>query len=336
MKKRTIISMVSMILMLAVTLLSPAASSDAKASLNSYSAVLLSHYNAQLSIGDEFYLIALTTTGKKPVFKSSDSKIASVNTYGLVKAKKPGRCTITAKVKDAEASCTVKVEKTRVEIQPTSLSMENGKTKKLNVWSSTSNSVKWKSSKSSVASVSEEGVVTSKKPGTCTITATVDGTSATCKVTVKSPKVKLNKTSVTLYRKGTVQLNAEVSSGREVTWKTNKKSVATVSSSGKVTAIKHGEAIISAKVDGVTKECKIKVKQPVVKLSQTEIQMKKGNSCTIKATVSSGNPVEWSSSNSEVATINSHGIIVAKKKGKAYVYAKEDGVKARCVVKVTE
>lgn len=337
MNKRANISMISIILVVAVLLLSPVMSVNTQASLKDYPTVILSHYNIQLAIGDEFYLVALTSTGKKPTFKSSDSKVASVNTYGRITAKKAGVCRITASIKNAEASCKVKVEKTQVILEPTTLTMENGKSVKLKLWSSTNHNIKWKSSKSSVAAVSEEGVVTSKKPGTCQITATVDGSVATCNLTVKSPTVKLNKTKVTLYRKGTVQLSAQVSSGREVVWKTNKKSVATVDrNTGMVTAIKHGEAIISASVDGVTKQCTVVVKQPTIKLSKTEVQLKKGNSCTIKATVSSGNPVEWSSSNNEVVTVNSHGILVAKGKGKAYVYAREDGVKARCVVKVTE
>ena len=336
MNRKGIKYIISILLLTAVIFVSPVMAIESHAASDSYPWVFLSTYYEEPSIGDEFYLIAVTSMGKKATFKSSDSSIASVNTYGLVTAKKAGSCKITAKIKDAEASCQVVVKKTQVRLEYNELSMENGKTKKIRVWSSTGHNVKWKSSKNSVARVSENGVITSKKPGNCEITATVDGTSAICKLTVKFPTVKLNKANVSLYRKQTVQLQATVSSGREVTWKTNKKSVAVVDEKGVVTAIKHGEAVISATVDGVTKQCKITVKQPTIKLSETALSMKEGDSHFLKAPVSSGNEVQWSSSNPEIVTVNAQGVVSAKKKGKAYVYAKEDGVKARCTVKVTK
>lgn len=43
--------------------------------------VILSKYKATIDIGDEIHLIAITSNGKMPTWKSSDSKIASVNTY---------------------------------------------------------------------------------------------------------------------------------------------------------------------------------------------------------------------------------------------------------------
>ena len=47
--------------------------------------------------------------------------------------------------------------------------------------------------------------------------------------------------------------------GKKETWKSQKKSVATVNSRGKVTAIKRGTTKIRASIDGVTKECTITV-----------------------------------------------------------------------------
>lgn len=298
--------------------------------------VLLSKYSSTVNIGDEFYIIALTSNGKLPTWKSSSSPVASVNTYGKVTAKKSGTVTITAKIKNAEASCKVTVNKTRVTLSQSSASIEHSQTLKLSAVTSNKTQVTWKSSKKSIATVDENGTVTGLKPGETDITATADQTSVTCKLKVKLPTVKLNKTTVTLYRGQKLQLSATVSSGINPTWKTNKKSVATVNSSGLITAVKHGIAAVTATVDGVSKSCEITVASPIINLSTDEISLKKGASATLSASVSSGNAPVWSSSNSNVASVNSSGKITALKKGTAYIYASEDGTKAKCVLRITE
>ena len=50
-------------------------------SSDSISLIVLSKYFAAVDIGNEFYIIAITSTGNLPTWKSSNSKIASVNTY---------------------------------------------------------------------------------------------------------------------------------------------------------------------------------------------------------------------------------------------------------------
>lgn len=309
------------------------ANASVLSSLDDYSFVILNTYEENVDIGNEFYLFAFTSTGKKPTFKSSDSKIASVNTYGLITAKKPGTAKITAKIKNAEASCTVTVAKTVVTLSKKSASLECNATLALQVKTSNGSTVKYKSNKSSVASVDETGLITAKKPGEATITVTADTTSVTCKITVKSPTLKISKTKATLSRLQTIQLTCSVSSGKTPTWKSNKKSVATVDENGLVTAVKHGTATITAKVDGVSKTCEITVKQPTVTLNQSELTLTQGESFTLTASVSSGNTPTWSSSNTSIVTVE-NGVITAQSKGTAYIYAKEDGVKARCKIKV--
>lgn len=119
----------------------------------------------------------------------------------------------------------------------------------------------WKSSDFSVAGVDQSGKVTAKKAGTATITATVDGKSVTCKVTVK-PKLTLNKSKSTLYVGEKLLLKATVKgSSKTVTWKSNNSSVASVNSDGVVEGKAVGKAVISATVEGVTAKCTITVKK---------------------------------------------------------------------------
>ena len=60
--------------------------------------------------------------------------------------------------------------------------------------------------------------------------------------------------------------------------------------------------------------------------------LKTGETFQSKVTVSSKNKPEYSSSNSNVASVDKNGKIYAKSAGKAYIYAKEDGVKERMTV----
>lgn len=301
-----------------------------------YGFVLLTCYQKELSIGDSFYLGAIASNGKRVTYSSSSSTIASVNTYGKVTAKKAGTAVIRAKSKNGEASCKVTVEKTTITLNEKRLSLENGETASLTATTSNGSAVKWKSKKSSIASVSEDGVVTAKKPGDTTITATADGTTVTCRVYVKKPKVTLSPSKITLYRKGTKTLAMTSTSATPPKWKSNRRSVAVVDENGTVTAMKHGTALITVTVDGVSKICEVIVEQPEVTLNNTELAMTEGETFTLRAKVSSGNKPEWSSSNTAVATVNSRGIVTAHQSGKAYIYAAEDGVKARCTIKVSE
>lgn len=332
MKSKSIL--LSLLLSLIFLLLPTDTSAAAVKSLSEdYSFIILNTYEKAVRIGDEFYLFAFTSNGKKPTFKSSNSKIASVNTYGLITAKKDGTVKITAKIKDAEASCYVTVEKTKLYLDEKKASLECGSTLQLNVRTSNDTAVKFKSNKSSVAAVDDHGMITAKKPGEATIKITADTTIVNFKVTVKSPSVKMSQTKASLFRLGTLKLSCTVSSGKTPTWKSNRKSVATVDENGVVTAVKHGTAIITAKVDGVSKTCEITVKQPVVYLNESDLTLTLGESFSLSATVSSGNTPVWSSSNTSVATVE-HGVITTHSKGTAYIYAAEDGIKARCKIKV--
>lgn len=309
-----------------VLFMSQPISADASTSIGF---VFLNTYSRTMKIGDEFYLLAITSNGKKPTFTSSSSKIASVNTYGKITAKKAGTAIITAKIKNSEAACTVKVTKTDIQLSAKSISLENGYTAKLTATTSNGHTVTYRSDKKSIATVDECGFVTAKKPGTATITAKADQTTATCRVTVRKPTLTLSKRSISLYRSQQAHLTVKSTSRSIPKWKSNKKSIATVDEYGTVTAIKNGQATITVTVDGVSKSCEITVKKPTVKFEKNELMLAVGQKKSIKVSVSSGNKPIFSSSNTCIATVNENGIITANDVGKAYIYASEDGVKSR-------
>lgn len=306
------------------------------ANSNSINFIILSQYEAVTDIGDEFYILAITSNGKKPTWKSNNTKVASVNTYGKVVAKRAGSATITAKIKNAEASVKITVNKTNIDLSTKSASIEHGETLKLTATTSNGSTVTWKSSKRSIATVNEYGTVIGLKPGQTTITAKADGSIAICTLTVKSPIIELNKSNMDLYRTQTAKLTATVSSNITPKWKSNRKNVAIVDETGTITALKNGVAIITATVDGVSKTCQITVHKPKITLTSTELTLKKGDKATIHANVSSGNLPTWSSSNANVVSVNQKGEIIALQKGTAYIYAKEDGTTVKCKIRVTQ
>jgi len=90
--------------------------------------------------------------------------------------------------------------------------------------------------------------------------------SITCTTTPQKSKasIRLNRSKITLYTRGatTMQLKAAVvGKSRKVTWKSSNRSVASVSSSGKVTARRTGSATIKASANGVSASCKVVVKK---------------------------------------------------------------------------
>lgn len=328
-KKIFTISLISILLFSSMTNVVPAKA-------ESYPFIILSCYSKTMDIGDEFYLIGVSSNASVVKWKSSNSRVASVNTYGLVTAKKSGTAKITAKIKNAEASCIVNVNETGIRLNTVYISIERNECERIHASTSNGSKVTWKTNRKSVATIDKNGVVTGHKPGEAVITAKTDGSEASCKVVVRKPEVSINRTDIELYRGQKFRLSARVSSKVPVTWKTNKKSVATVDENGLVTAVKNGTATITAKVDGVSRSCVVSVKKPVIKLDKSNISLKVGESATLYAEVSSGNQPLWSSSNQNVLSVDENGVITALKKGKAYVYAKEDGTKARCQVQVIE
>lgn len=224
--------------------------------------IVLTKYSRTMAVGEEFQLIAVASNGKQPTFKSSKSSIASVNTYGLVTAKKAGTCNITAKIKNAEASCRITVKPTTLSIQPSSTILYRQDTKQLTAVVSTGHSPSWKSSKSSVATVDENGMVTAVKHGTAKITATADGVSKSCTITVKQPKVKLSASSLAMETGDTRRLSASVSSGNTPEWSTSNTNVLSVDQYGNVTALKKGRAYVYAREDGIKASCVITVSEP--------------------------------------------------------------------------
>ncbi|WP_273130269.1 Ig-like domain-containing protein [Bacillus weihaiensis] len=230
------------------------------------SSIKLSKSALNISINQTYKVtatVAPTDAQDKTVqWKSSNSKVATVDSKGNIKGIASGSAIITATTKDNSKvykKITVKVSTKTVKVNKSSLSITAGKTATLSATVSPSDStdktVKWTSSNTKIATVDSKGKVTAKTKGTVTMTASVKGAKdVKVNVTVTAPiaakSVKLNKTSVTINKGKTYTLTASVSpsntTNKTIKWKSSNTKVAKVDSKGKVTAIGAGTAKITA------------------------------------------------------------------------------------------
>ena len=310
-------------------------------------------------------------TNKRVSWSSNKTDVASVDGQGVVTAHKAGEALVTVKSEDGgkTATCkvTVKAEKvavTGVKLDKTEHTLAVGGTVTLVATvtpeGATNKKVSWKSDKTDIATVDENGKVTAVKAGVAKITVTTeDGKkTATCTITVKEDKVAvtgvtLNKTELSMTVGGSFQLVATISpkdaTNQKVTWKSSDSNVADVDQEGLVAAVKAGKATITVTTeDGKkTATCAITVKEDKVavtgvKLNSTSLSLTEGDSYQLKATVSPINAtnqnVTWKSSNSNVADVDQEGLVAAVKAGKATItVTTEDGKKtATCAITVKE
>ena len=216
--------------------------------------------------------------------------------------------------------------------------------------------VAWSSSDRSVATVDKAGTVQGLKPGTATVTATAEGKSGTCAVTVKAKavnvtEVTLDKTELTLTEGETETLTATVkpdnADNRKVAWSSDKTEVATVGGDGRVTAVKAGVAVVTVTTEdgGRTATCKVTVRAKAVNvtdvtLDRAELTLTEGETETLTATVKPDNAdnkkVKWSSDKTDVATVDGAGRVTAVKAGEAtaMVTTEDGGRTATCKVTV--
>lgn len=216
-------------------------------------------------------------------WQTSDAAIATVSN-GVVTGVKAGTATITATVNGKSATCDVTVQEIpldSVSLNETSMTLVKGKEQTLTVSISPNNTTDeigattWQSSNDSIASVSD-GVIAAKSAGTATITATVNGKSASCTVTVQEihfTAISLNESSVNLDVGGKFTLTpsflpADATDDASVTWASSNEEVATVQD-GVVTAKKAGSAVITATVGGLQAQCTVTVKAKTAASSET-------------------------------------------------------------------
>ena len=138
--------------------------------------------------------------GQKITWKSSNSKIVTVNKAGRLQAKAKGSATITGTVSKKKYTCKVTVQAPK--LNKTSITLKVGQTYQLKL-SGTNQKITWKSSNSKIVAVNKAGRLQAKSAGNATVTAQVNGIRFVCKVKIQKKAAPAKPTPTTAPAKPT-------------------------------------------------------------------------------------------------------------------------------------
>lgn len=327
----------------------------------------LNKTNLSLHPGNSESLIAtVDPEDANLTWTSNNQSAATVDQSGKVTAVGNGIATINVSAENGKsASCVVMVTTlvASISLDNASIVLNEGQEQTLipTVTPATASdkSLSWTSSNESAAIVDNNGKVTAISKGTTTIKAMANdgsGKYATCSVTVKRPVtyIQLNKTSLVLYR-GTSDITETLTAtvipsdanNTAVTWSSSNTSVAMVSNFGVVTGKYKGTATIMVTANdgnGAQATCEVEVKQYVtsISLDNSSLTLTVGGEATLSVTTilpenANDKSYTWSSSDSDIASVDNGGKVTAKSKGNTTIKATANdgsGVFASCSVKV--
>ena len=291
---------------------------------------------------------------------SKKKAVASVNQKGLVTGKTVGNSMIMATSQNGySAECLVvcQAKITGIKINPVTANMTVGQ--KITLTATTSpeivtEKVTWKSRNEDVAKVDNNGNVTGIGKGVVEIIAQNPGGTiqAVCTVTVKinPTEIRLNYSKLVLDKNSSNIPKLEATILPDTTyvndniiWDSSNKNVVTVEN-GNLTLIGNGEARITVSTEnGLTATCDVTVQTSItsIAVSSTSKKMEVNQTAQLTATVTPADAtekVQWTSSNTDVATVNDTGLVTAKTSGTVTITVKNaNGTKlVTCVVDVID
>lgn len=303
--------------------------------------------NIQLDIGKTQQLTATViptnATNKAVTWKSSNDSLATVSSTGLVTCLAAGNVTITVTTTDGGYSATCAVKVVVPVIAVTGVTIDNGSTADVDVGdtlqltatvapaNATDKAVTWDTSNPDAATVSATGLVTGTGNGTAVVTVTTHdgGFTSSITISVAVPHVAVTGVTISEGSSGDVvntkQLTAVVAPAdatvKTVTWSSSDATVATVSNTGLVTALKPGTTTITVTTTEGAFTATYDVTVPAVGSLTTDSigNVLVGNSIQLTySTNPAGAPltdIVYSSSDEAVATVDVNGLITVHTTG---------------------
>lgn len=256
-------------------------------------------------------------------WKSKDPKIAKVDKNGKVTAKKQGTTYIWAYMGSKRMQCKVVVEEPK--LSKKTLKIGQGGSTELYL-KGTKRKPKWSTSNKKIVTV-KNGRITAKKKGKASITASIGKKKYTCKITVG--ECKLKNTSLKVAVKGRTSVGTRKKE-KKIKWSSSAPKIAAVKN-GVVVGRKKGQAVIKAKIGDVTYSCKVKVENPKINYKSMTLERNRSytlrmNDTTMRAT--------WSSSDSNIATVDASGLVTGRNRGSVVITAAIGGRNITCKVTV--
>jgi trimeric autotransporter adhesin len=304
-------------------------------------------------------------TGRNVGWMSSDASVASISTSGVVTAARFGDAAITASAEGVKASSVIHVSAgavSSVTVTPGSIGLVSGATQQLAVVLNDAagnvlpaQAVKWSVSDNNVAIISPTGMVTAHHEGSATITADVNGVAGKASVVVSAGAVKsvsVSPASLSLATGGTRQLAAVLTDAAgntinngAVAWSISSSAIASVSSTGLVSAKHSGNAVITAAAGGATDTVPLTVTPggvASVSISPASSSLVAGETQQLVATLNdntgsviTGKTITWKSSDETILSVSSTGVARGAHVGNATVTASADGISGQALFAVT-
>lgn len=330
----------------------------------------ISNQKSALYVGDSHALDVIytptDTTQKGAIWSSSDKSVLTVSKTGVVKGVKEGTAIVTVTSSENSTitdsyTVTVSIKPSDPEVLVTGISMKNkteiGYVKSTHTLSATispsnatNKGVIWSTSDSSVATVSQKGVVTFLKAGQVTITVKSAAAEYSDSVTITVKEVL--STTITLTNEGltfegentysitrfdsaslfaTLDANATI---LKVDFTSSDPSIATIGQDGVIEALQRGSTTItvSTSYEGQTTSVSfiLLVRGLLPDVERIELLHAHefgyvGSSCTLTAVfypITSTDGLAWSSSDTSIATISQSGKVTYHKAGTVTITAK--------------
>jgi uncharacterized protein YjdB len=326
--------------------------------------------NSGLYPGETVQLIATTLDGrgrlrqtKNALWTSSAPAVARVTTDGVVTGVAQGSALITASIDGRTASATVTVfavAGARVSVTAPSNSIPLGGRMQAvaTVYDAQGNvltgkAVAWSSSNPAVAQVASNGMITGLVVGSTTINAISDSKVGTLPISVvnaTASSLAIIPTTATLSLGSTAQLVAEVRDQggnvlpSPITWSSAEPGIASVSSSGLVSALRVGTVAIGATSGGMNAQATITVTSTAVASvtvspSNTQLQIGGTQQLSVSVTSATGSlvpnaAIAWSSSNPAAVTVSATGRATGVSAGSATITATSASSSGSAVVAV--
>ncbi len=338
----------------------------------------LDHKDVQITIGETISIKAIITpsdaTNQKVTWESSDNSVATVDfadndsINAKVTGMSHGTATIICKAADGRiVMCTVYVKQPVTGITLDSqdtITIRKGQSIYLNAtilpYNADDKTVVWSSSRPEYCTVDQYGMITGIEPTGDNYEAVITVTSndnpeifATCRVKVVQPitGITLNSTYQEMWVGSKYAIIPDIqpadADNKNVTYVSSDPSVASVDENGIVTALKGGTAVIEITTEqyGLKATCTILVKEYVtsITLDADEKYLGLGKTdkltATVEAATATNRNVIWSSSDSNICSVDQQGYITGNNLGNAVITvtaADGSGVVATCIVHVTE